>query len=238
LAIATTKPPVGAGPVVVTVAVLELPPITVVGASIIASTVERVTVKVVDFDTPLADPLNVTVAFVATGVVVTFALAVVAPSGTVIEAGTVTAALFDVSATAKPPVGAGPASVTVTLDALPPITVAGFTETDSTALRCTVICADFDVPFADADNVAALSETTADVTTSKVTDVALRGTTTVAGTPTELESDVNATVNPPSGAGPIKVTVPVALPPPITLDGVTANAETPLRVIVKDPDLL
>ena len=135
LAIATTKPPTGAGPVIVTVAVLELPPITVEGASVIESTEERVTVNVVVFVTPFAAPLSVTVAFVATGIVVTPALAVVAPSGTVIEAGTDTAALFDVSATAKPPAGAGPTRVTVTSDELPPITVAGFTVTDSTALR-------------------------------------------------------------------------------------------------------
>jgi hypothetical protein len=84
----------------------------------------------------------------------------------------------------------------------------------------------------------ALSETTADVTTSNVTDVALRGTTTDAGTTAEFESEVSATVKPPSGAGPVNVTVPVAFEPPITLDGVTATAETPLRVIVNAPDLL
>jgi hypothetical protein len=135
LEIATSKPPAGAGPVVVTVAVLELPPITVEGTNVIESTVARVTVNVVVLVTPLAAPLNVTVAIVETGVVVTPALAVVDPSGTVIEAGTVTAALFDPSATEKPPAGAGPARVTVTSDELPPITVAGLTVTDSTELR-------------------------------------------------------------------------------------------------------
>ena len=94
------------------------------------------------------------------------------------------------------------------------------------------------MPLAEAEIVTTLSAVTAEVTTSKVTDVALRGTTTDAGTPAAIESEVNATVKPPSGAGPVKVTVPVAFPPPITLDGATANAETPLRVIVNAPDLL
>ncbi len=83
-----------------------------------------------------------------------------------------------------------------------------------------------------------LSAATALVVTSNVADVALRGTVTEAGTPADTESDVNETVNPPSGAGPVNVTVPVAVPPPITLDGETATAETPLRVIENEPDLL
>jgi hypothetical protein len=83
-----------------------------------------------------------------------------------------------------------------------------------------------------------LSTTTADVETSNVAVVAFRGTITVAGTPADVESDARATVKPPSGAGPVNVTVPVAVLPPVTLVGDTATAETPLRVIVNPPDLL
>jgi hypothetical protein len=156
----------------------------------------------------------------------------------VIEEGTVTAGLLDDKATTNPPAGAGPASVTVTSAALPPVTDPGTTVSVSTTLRSTVTVAVFDVPFAVAVTTTVLSATTAVVETSNVAEVALRGTVIVAGTPADTESDANATVKPPSGAGPVNVTVPFAVPPPITLDGDTATAETPLRVIVNEPDLL
>lgn len=235
---ATTKPPTGAGPVIVTDAVLELPPITDDGVNVIPSTVARFTANGADLVTPFADALTVAVTFAETDNVVAVAPALTAPSGTVIDAGTPTAALFDDSATAKPPAGAGPANVTVTSADVPPMTEPGFTTTDSTALRRTVTCADFDVPFADAAMETTRSATTAAVVTSNVADVALRGTVIVAGTTAEAESDAKATVKPPSGAGPVSVTVPVALLPPVTLDGAIATAETPLRVIVNTPDLL
>jgi len=95
-----------------------------------------------------------------------------------------------------------------------------------------------DVSFAEAVTVTALSATTALVVTSKDADVAFLGTITETGTPADVESDVNVTVKPLSGAGPVNVTVPVAVLPPVTLDGDTATAETPLRVIVNPPDLL
>lgn len=83
-----------------------------------------------------------------------------------------------------------------------------------------------------------LSETTADVTTSNVADVAFLGTVTVAGTLAALESEDSVTVRPPSGAGPVNVNVPDAPAPPMTLDGVIATDATPLRVIANVPDLL
>ncbi len=135
LAIATTKPPAGAGPLIVTVAVLELPPITDVGESEIASTVVRLTLSVAVFVTPFADALRVAVTLAATGLVAAEATALVAPSGTVIVAGSVTAPLLDDKATANPPVGAGPESVTVTSEEEPPMTEPGLTVTESTALR-------------------------------------------------------------------------------------------------------
>ena len=235
---AMTKPPTGAGPVIVTDAVLELPPMTDDGVNVIPSTVARFTVIVAVLVTPFADALTVAVTFADTDNVVAVAPTLTAPSGTVIDAGTPTAALFDVNATVKPPAGAGPANVTVTSDDVPPMTELGFIVTESTALRSTVTCVDFDVPFAAAVMDTDLSTTTADVETSNVAVVAYRGTITVAGTPADVESDDNVTVKPPSGAGPVNVTVPVDVLPPMTLDGDTATAETPLRVIVNPPDLL
>jgi len=235
---ATTKPPDGAGPVIVTEPVLELPPITDVGVNVSASTVGRLTVSVPDFVIPFADAEIVAVTLVETATVAADAVADVAPSETVMVAGTVTAALLEARVTVKPPAGAGPAKETDTDDDDPPITETGFTVTESIALLSTVTCADFDVPFADAVIVTCLSATTADVVTSKVADVAFRGTVTVAGTPAAIASEESDTVKPPSGAGPVKVMVPVAVPPPIRLDGDNARVVTPLRIIVNEPDLL
>jgi hypothetical protein len=133
-----TKPPTGAGPVIVTAAVLVLPPMTDDGVSVIPSTVARFTVNVADLETPFAAALTVAVTFAETDNVVAVAPELIAPSGTVIDAGTPTAALFEDSATAKPPAGAGPANVTVTSDDVPPMTELGFIVTESTALRSTV----------------------------------------------------------------------------------------------------
>ena len=47
------------------------------------------------------------------------------PADTETEAGTVAAALFDVSMTASPPVGAAPVSLTVPVELVPPVTDVG-----------------------------------------------------------------------------------------------------------------
>ena len=65
---------------------------------------------------------------VVTALVVTVNVALLAPAATVTLAGTVAVAvLLLVRATAAPPVGAGPLSVTVPVeDCTPPVTVVGF----------------------------------------------------------------------------------------------------------------
>src|SRR2546427_455306 len=63
----------------------------------------------------------------ATALVVTVNVTLVAPTGTVTLAGTVAAELLLDSATCAPPAGAGPSSVTVPVELLPPVTVVGFT---------------------------------------------------------------------------------------------------------------
>lgn len=70
-------------------------------------------------------------AFVATGLVVTVKVAVVAFGGTVTFAGTLAAPglLLDKLTTA-PLAGAGPVRVTVPVDKVPPITVVGFSVTE------------------------------------------------------------------------------------------------------------
>lgn len=49
------------------------------------------------------------------------------------------------------------------------------------------------------------------------------GTVTVAGTPAAEELSLSETTAPPLGAGPLNVTVPVELVPPLTVVGLTDN---------------
>jgi len=78
--------------------------------------------------------------------VVTVKVAVVLPAGTVTVAGTVAAeVLLLASPTGIPPVGAGALNVTVPVEAIPPVTVAGFTLTELSAGAITVrvaVCVD------------------------------------------------------------------------------------------------
>lgn len=126
-------PPVGAATEIVTVPVERFPPTTVVGASVtpvgrgavalselLAEEVPRVAVMTVPTSLP-------------TGTVVAVNAAVKAAAGTVIDAGTVTTAVFeDDRVTTVPPVGAGPLRVTVPVDVWPPATIGALNATDRT----------------------------------------------------------------------------------------------------------
>ena len=155
-------------------------------------------------------------------------VALVAPAATVTLAGTVAAVLLLESVTASPPAGAALVSVTVPCEAVPPVTLVGFTDTAeseaggdtvNTALRV----APPNVPLTVAD-VEAL---TGVVLTVNVAVVAPAATVTLAGTVAAavllLESDTTA---PPLGAAALKVTVPVEEAPPTTLVGLTVTAES------------
>src|SRR2546422_11540638 len=65
-----------------------------------------------------------------TGLVVTVNVTLVAPTGTVTLAGTVAAVLSLDSVTCAPPAGAGPSSVTVPVELLPPVTVVGLSPSE------------------------------------------------------------------------------------------------------------
>lgn len=75
------------------------------------------------------------------------------------------------------------------------------------------------VPLATAEIVADLADVVTAVVTVKVADVAPAETVTDAGTETPTVLLDNETDRPPVGAGPTRVTVPVAFCPPTTSDG-------------------
>src|SRR5712664_2917296 len=69
---------------------------------------------------------------VATALVVRLKLALVPPAGTVTLEGTVAAGSLLESVTCAPPAGAGPFSVTVPAEGLPPVTLAGLRASEET----------------------------------------------------------------------------------------------------------
>jgi hypothetical protein len=81
-----------------------------------------------------------------TALVVTLNVALVAPAATVTLGGTVAAALPLVSVTTAPPIGAGAFSVTVPVEELSPLTLAGLNDTAESPGAVTITVADLCVP--------------------------------------------------------------------------------------------
>lgn len=126
----TVAPPAGAGPESVTVPLRLAPPTAVVGETVRPASAaeeddEAVTVSVEESRSPLSvAPISVVELAVCANVVMAKE-AEVAPAGTVMEAGVVAAAIFELArATGVPPDGAAEVRVTVPLTAVPPVTFA------------------------------------------------------------------------------------------------------------------
>jgi len=157
-------------------------------------------------------------ALLDTRLVVTVNVAVVAPAATVTVAGTVAAAvLLLLRVTTAPPVGAGPFSVTVPVDELPPVTDVGFKLTELGAGALTASAAVCVVLLYVAEIVDDVLLATALVVTVKVAVVAFAATVTLAGTvAAAVLLLLSVTTTPPVGAAPFSVTVPVDAVPPVT----------------------
>jgi hypothetical protein len=177
---------------------------------------------------PLKDPVNVTCATDAIGVVEMGNATEVAPAATVTVVGTVAAALLLLErVTTAPPTGAAPLRVTVPVDPDPPVTLVGFDVKDEMLIACGfIVRTEFCEPLNVAVIVVWVGELTANVVTGKVADVAPAGTVKFAGTvASEVLLLVSVTTAPPIGAPAFSVTVPVDPTPPVTLLGFNKTEE-------------
>jgi len=149
--------------------------------------------------------------------VFTVNVALLNPARTVTLAGTVaTEVLLLESATTAPPAGAGPLSVTVPVEELPPVVLDGFNISEVRAGGSTVIVAVCVAPPNAAVITAVVADATGFVVTVNVVVVVPSGIVTVAGTLTDGSLLDKETTAPPTGAGPLSVTVPVDKLPPVT----------------------
>ena len=220
---ATTTPPVGAGPLRVTVPVEDDPPATEVGDKLSDVTAAGFTVSVALTETPVSVPVIFAATVAVTGEVVTVNVVEVDPAGTVTVAGTTALLLLEARLTTKPPVGAGPVRAAVPVEALPPVTVAGVRAIELNAEAVIPKFALSDVVPSVAVSVAVVAAVTADVVTVNVALLAPGATVTVGGTTALALLDERVTVIPPPDAGPDNVTDPVELNPPTTEEGESVN---------------
>jgi hypothetical protein len=218
----TIAPPVGAGPVRVTVpAELARPPTTAVGERVNDFTCGAFTVSIAASWTVPRVAWIVACAVVETAVVVMEKVAEDRPAAKVTEAGTVAAALLEDRLTTLPPVGAMPVRVTVPVEPVPPVTEVGLIVTDESCGGFTVSAALND-PLKEAPMLTTAVVLTARVVMVKCAEVVPDGMVTEEGgvATTELVVD-SVTTAPVNGAGPFSVTVPVLEAPPMTEFGDT-----------------
>ena len=222
----TTKPAAGAMPFNVIVAVEETPPATVVGERLIPVRIGGVTVKVAVKEVAPSFPVMVTEVDEATPVVLTVNVAEVAPASTVTVAGSVALTLLELRLMTAPPGPAGPLSVTLPVEDVPPRTEDGVTVMPARPAGLTVKVADLLVAPNVAEIVTVVAADTAVVLTVKVAELAPAGTVTVTGKVAVALLEERLTTMPPVPAAPVKVTVPVEELPPVTDAGETTTLNT------------
>ena len=231
---ATITPPACAGLESVTLPVTGFPPTTADGVSVIDVSSTGAALIVSD---ALADVAPVVARIVAVVVLIVALLvatlndALVVPAATFTDDGTVASLRSLAREMVTPPAGAAPVRVTVPLALVPAFTVEGDRLTLATTAGSIVSVAD-DVPFAEAVIVAAVVAATGVVVTLNDAVDEPAATVTDDGTLAAALFELSVTLMPPAGALLLSVTVPLALTPPVTCDGVTVSAVRAGAVIV------
>jgi hypothetical protein len=160
-------------------------------------------------------------------VVVMLNVAELAPAGTVTFEGTLAfVGLLLASVTTKS-LEVALSRITVPTELDPPMTVVGFKVKDASAAgvgAVTVSVVDLFTPAYVAVMLPTVVEPTIEVFTAKFVDNALAGTVTELGTDAAGLALAKVTIAPFAGAAPVRLTVPVADWPPVTLEGVTLTA--------------
>jgi hypothetical protein len=159
---------------------------------------------------------------------VTVNVPVVAPAAIVTDAGGVAWPFDAVSATTRPPVGAGLEIVSVPVEFVPELTVLGFSARLTKVGAVTVIELVVPRPLAVPETVTVVFEATATVVNAKVAVFDPAGTVTVpvGAAMVDIAALLGAkeTTVPPVGATSLSVTVPVpAVPPTIVAGSVTLD---------------
>lgn len=169
---------------------------------------------------PLDRPEIVTLLGQRTMFVLTKNVALEDPAGTVTFAGTAALPLLLESVTTIPPLGAGPVKVTVPVDEVPLVTLAGFRVIAASAAGTTVSELVWVTPLKEAEMLIEVGVATAEVVTENAALDVPGGTVTDGGTLATPRLLLDSkTVVPPTAAGPLSDTVLAAIFPPVTLEG-------------------
>jgi hypothetical protein len=232
----TAVPPAGAAVLSVTVPWDVPPPCTLAGFSVNDETVMGGVVGGVIVSVACTDPLfvpaeTIAVVVAVTDCVVMGTVAVVLPAGMMMLGVTDAAGLLLVNVTAVPPEGAGPFSVTVACEVLPPVTLAGLRVNEAMAMAAcggaivSVACCE--LPPAVTVITTLVFDVTGCVLMAKEVVVLPAVMDTPGGIlarPLLLEM---VTTTSPVGAGPVRFTVPWELNPPVTLDALPFGTDNP-----------
>jgi hypothetical protein len=223
----TAVPPAGAGPLSVRVPVADPPPATEPGLKVtLSGTGVEVSESAALFVAPPYIAEIVTEEPVPVVSVVTVNVPELDPAGMMMLAGTVAFAVLElVSVTAAPPVRAGPFNMTVAVRLCPCGTLVRSRVTENAwRVGATVWVAAFDVPPDAAVMLTFVLVATEKVEIANVADVEPAETVTLAGTfATAVFELVSVTTVPPAGAAPFRVTVPVEVAEPKTVDGASVT---------------
>jgi hypothetical protein len=211
----TTTPPAGAVPEMLTRPESNLPPCSVELDSTKAVTTGASTRTVPTLLTVPVFPVMLTFSFETTGTVVTGNDTFVAPAGTTTNSGTITtpgAALTKVIVV--PASGACPVNVTFPVIGAPPAALTGLKDTARIDAGFIVIVNVLNAPFRLAFHGTTVSTATTGSVAEKVAESSPASTMTVVGAVILARPFVRLTMQPPAGALPVSLIVPVTVVPP------------------------